>query len=196
MTGSGSWPTATAGDARASGNRNLEGSKAHPGTSLTDAVKGGQRPRWPTPRACEGDHPPMGPRGRGLEQAVKQWPTPNAFPCGPDYARAGRPESGGDDLPTAVAREGNNQGQLNPDWVEWLMNFPIAWTSLDPLPSEAFAHWETAADWWDYDPADDPSSGITRIAKGIPNRIERLTGIGNGQVPPVVVAAWTLLGPA
>ena len=29
---------------------------------------------WPTPRACEGDHPPMGPRGKGLEQAVKaEW---------------------------------------------------------------------------------------------------------------------------
>jgi hypothetical protein len=39
------WPTATEGDAAAAGNRNLEGSKAHPGTSLTDAVNGGQRPR-------------------------------------------------------------------------------------------------------------------------------------------------------
>lgn len=39
------WPTATATDAKASGNRNLEGSKAHPGTSLTDAVGGGQQAR-------------------------------------------------------------------------------------------------------------------------------------------------------
>ncbi|MDD7634577.1 MAG: hypothetical protein PUK20_06600 [Firmicutes bacterium] len=23
-----------------------------------------------------------------------------------------------------------NGGQLNPDWVEWLMGFPIGWTSL------------------------------------------------------------------
>jgi hypothetical protein len=37
------WPTAT--DAKASGNRNLEGGKAHPGVSLTDAVGGGQQAR-------------------------------------------------------------------------------------------------------------------------------------------------------
>jgi hypothetical protein len=34
------WPT-TAGDAKASGSRNLEGSAAHPGVSLTDAVTSG-----------------------------------------------------------------------------------------------------------------------------------------------------------
>lgn len=32
------------------------------------------------------------------------WPTPKASPSGPDYARAGREDSGGDDLATAVAR--------------------------------------------------------------------------------------------
>ena len=33
------WPTATAGDAKASGSRSLSSSKAHAGTSLTDAVR-------------------------------------------------------------------------------------------------------------------------------------------------------------
>lgn len=33
------------------------------------------------------------------------WPTPKASPSGPDYARAGREKSGGDDFATAVARE-------------------------------------------------------------------------------------------
>jgi hypothetical protein len=32
------WPTATEGDSKSSGSRNLPGSKAHKGTSLTDAV--------------------------------------------------------------------------------------------------------------------------------------------------------------
>lgn len=32
------WPTATAGDAKASGGRNLTGSSAHMGVSLTDAA--------------------------------------------------------------------------------------------------------------------------------------------------------------
>lgn len=33
------WPTATAGDAKASGSRNTADSKAHPGVSLTDAIR-------------------------------------------------------------------------------------------------------------------------------------------------------------
>jgi DNA (cytosine-5)-methyltransferase 1 len=32
------------------------------------------------------------------------WPTPKSSPSGPDFARANRPRSGGDDLATAVAR--------------------------------------------------------------------------------------------
>lgn len=40
----------------------------------------------------------------GLGQEVKMWPTPKASISGPDYARSNRPESGGDDLATAVAR--------------------------------------------------------------------------------------------
>lgn len=48
------WPTPTAGDRKASGSRNLPGSAAHAGESLTDAVihEGSRTPRgWPTPRA-------------------------------------------------------------------------------------------------------------------------------------------------
>ena len=49
------WPTPTAGDSKASGSRNLEGSKAHAGVSLTDAVRYGNSntPRWATPRASD-----------------------------------------------------------------------------------------------------------------------------------------------
>ena len=32
--------------------------------------------------------------------------------------------------------------QLNPDWVEWLMNFPIRWTSLSPVQKETFDDWK------------------------------------------------------
>jgi len=39
------------------------------------------------------------------------------------------------------------QGQLNPDWTEWLMGWPIGWTSLEPI---------TELLWfdWSIDPAD------------------------------------------
>lgn len=40
---------------------------------------------------------------KGVERGM--WPTPKGSPSGPDYARAGRDGSGGDDLATAVARE-------------------------------------------------------------------------------------------
>jgi hypothetical protein len=39
------WATPCTTDAVGAGNRNLEGSKAHAGMSLTDQVLGGQRPR-------------------------------------------------------------------------------------------------------------------------------------------------------
>lgn len=49
------WPTPTAGDAKASGSRNLQGSKAHAGVSLTDAARYGNSntPRFATPRASD-----------------------------------------------------------------------------------------------------------------------------------------------
>lgn len=94
------------------------------------------------------------------------WPTPKSSPSGPDFARMNRPDSGGDDLATAVARKtwltpsanedaagttkGKMQsdpegtaagGQLNPDWVEWLMGWPIGWTALPPLGMDRFQKW-------------------------------------------------------
>jgi len=75
-------------------------------------------------------------------------------------------------------------GQLNPDWVEWLMGVPIGWTSLDPLPQENYDAWELYAtsSWWDEEP------DIPRVAAGIPARIGRLKALGNGVVPAVVAA--------
>jgi len=32
-------------------------------------------------------------------------------------------------------------GQLNPDWVEWLMGWPIGWTDLKPLETARFHEW-------------------------------------------------------
>jgi hypothetical protein len=38
-------------------------------------------------------------------------------------------------LNTAVSPDGGAGGKLNPQWVEWLLGFPIGWTDLE--------HWET-----------------------------------------------------
>jgi hypothetical protein len=79
------WPTATAGDAKSSGSRNLEGSKAHPGVSLTDMVTTGgstEPRRWPTPEAADGSrgsetHVRGNPTLLGAVRAGA-WPTPKA----------------------------------------------------------------------------------------------------------------------
>lgn len=37
--------------------------------------------------------------------------------------------------------EGPVSGLLNPDWVEWLMGWPIGWTDLKPLEMDTFQVW-------------------------------------------------------
>jgi len=55
-------------------------------------------------------------------------------------------------------------GQLNPTWVEWLMNWPLGWTSLEAMNNDDFREWtqKTCAEdeggqvrtmWWDRDPS-------------------------------------------
>ena len=34
-----------------------------------------------------------------------------------------------------------SSGKLNPDWVEWLMGWPIGWTALAPLATDRFQQW-------------------------------------------------------
>jgi len=75
-------------------------------------------------------------------------------------------------------------GQLNPGWVEWLLGWPIGWTSLEPITELLWLDWSV-------DPADDGS--IPRVATGIAKRIDRLKAIGNGQVPQVAAMAWEIL---
>lgn len=113
---------------------------------------------WPTPRA-EDSEQTGGHRGSPdtLTSAARMWPTPKSEPSKPDFARAGREGSGGDDLATAVARmfptptvqdaencggpsqsERNTPplnavagGSLNPQFVEWLMGYPLGWTDCE-----------------------------------------------------------------
>ncbi len=126
------------------------------------------------------------------EQVVteKFWPTP----CTRDYkganAEDGLTRNDGksrmDQLPNAVAHGDNPEpeGQLSPDWVEWLMGWPIGWTRLEPI--------ELDERGWETDPADEPGD-IPRVATGIKARADRLKAIGNGQVPQAAELAWRIL---
>lgn len=58
-------------------------------------------------------------------------------------------------------------GQLNPRWVEWLMNWPRGWTNLEAVKNEDFQEWLAQTGpkatggnvrivWWDNDPSGPP----------------------------------------
>ncbi|MDT2277771.1 DNA (cytosine-5-)-methyltransferase [Paenibacillus larvae] len=65
-----------------------------------------------------------------LATMVKMWPTPAAQ----DAKNCTLPPSqiSRDTVPGAMLRDGQ-KGQLNPEWVECLMGFPIGWTDINGL---------------------------------------------------------------
>ena len=126
-------------------------------------------------------------------------------------------------LADSVRLENIGYRRLSPAWVEWLMGWPISWTSLEPITELLWLDWSV-------DPADDlppaelgtpratqavrserfgigrtPSPEeyilthgggvgyIPRVATGIASRVDRLKAIGNGQVPQVAAMAWEIL---
>lgn len=120
------WPTATAGDHKASG---AAGGR-HAGVTLTDAAVR----LWPTPTARDNDKQKDAPGREGapsLSALIKQWPTPNAR----DYKGpgGGHQAKGGNCLPTEAGAHGRS---LNPSWVESLMGFPLGWTDGLPVPAK------------------------------------------------------------
>lgn len=137
-TDSGSWPSPQAHDAKGA-------------RSEASALKKGSRclareSRWPTPDAgvltrTNRSASPNAAIRPTLALAVK-WPTPTkrdrkdgtAESCAnvPVNALLGRAVHGGTSTP---------QMSLNPDWVEWLMGWPIGWTALKPLAMARFRQW-------------------------------------------------------
>ena len=49
----------------------------------------------------------------------------------------------------AVANPGG--GTLNPDWCEWFMNWPVNWTSLQPMECHEAEYWKEASSATDQD---------------------------------------------
>ena len=129
------------------------------GVKLKDAVNHMENKMWPTPTAKESGrsvenwekaNEKLKKRGlppfRGLTQVVlkqeQMWPTPDASIRGARRNQNGHQVTLQDAVagytPEARAymketvKENTNQttGQLNPQWVEWLMGYPIGWTDL------------------------------------------------------------------
>ena len=124
--------------------------------NLADSVR-----MWPTPSAQEpgwknievvdkdGNHPTHHNQrfydkttGRvvqkGLQQVVKMWPTPTGMTGGEGVAPSHLDGSHGWSIGAAVnAIDSKIGGKLNPQWVAWLMGYPIEY--LNSVP------WETAS---------------------------------------------------
>ncbi|OGO33104.1 MAG: hypothetical protein A2Z03_02245 [Chloroflexi bacterium RBG_16_56_8] len=90
---------------------------------------------WPTPQARDfrtGDNPDGLRAQRKLEQGwsqnlndvVRMWPTPAAQDSKNSTLPPSQMER--DTVPGALMRSGET-GKLNPNWVAWMMNFPLDW---------------------------------------------------------------------
>lgn len=166
---SGLWQTPVADDAanRADGKWNSRGEP-----KLSAQVK-----LWPTPTASLGTKggrvtPRKGREGGTLIEAIsnRRWPTPTASDANKwnNQSIADRKARGQKvRLNTAVSPQGGAGGQLNPTWVEWLMNWPMGWTSLEAITHEHFKHWQESGAaylrgdrvqelWFDQDPSETP----------------------------------------
>lgn len=83
---------------------------------------------------------PMKETGCGL------WPTAKATIRGDCQSERLRRTP---DLPSAIkmrplpdGSQPHQDGQLNPEWVEWFMGWPIGWTELKPLAMDKFQEWQ------------------------------------------------------
>ena len=172
---------------------------ARPGRSqpanLRDQVSNSHN--WTTPSASDsqrGGCITENMTGTSLAQQVN---TPSKYPTPTACAAKGSSDAS---LTRADGRDRTNNrldhnvfaqsggGQLNPDWVEWLMGWPIGWTDLAPRAL-------TLPDWRN-DPANlppDHPNYVPRVATGIKHRAARIKCIGNGQVPYCAATGFVIL---
>lgn len=160
---------------------------------ITSERDSGSSERMPTAYGFSKDGKSNGPSGNELGRAVNlslRLPTPCASEARQGFQNRQNGKKGSQEsLSTVIQGAPAVQagGSLNPDWVEWLMGWPIGWTSLEPLPPQALADWQHHPGWWLTEP------DVPRIAVGVTDRVNRLKAIGNGQVPAVAMLAWTFL---
>jgi hypothetical protein len=153
----------------------------------------------PTPSATEygsnqgGSAGRVGPVRESLATMARRdnWPTPQSYSHSPGVSVPGLTPLDIAVRPEDERAENILRGQLNPTWVCWLMDWPISWTSLEPMSIEAFDEWKRktiAGEWFDAEP-----DGVPRVATGVKDRVARLKAIGNGQVPACAALAWQIL---
>ncbi|QOI67686.1 methyltransferase [Arthrobacter phage Orcanus] len=171
---------------------------------LSDQVReeAGRGKFMPTPRASDGDK--GGPNQRGSKGdltmpslAPRLLPTPEAklSDAGPDFARAGRAGSGGDDLTTTVARlfptpttqDGSNNGGPS----QFLRNTPPLNTAVLMLPTPRTTDSKTYGA---------SATARSRVESGIANLGEtvavKVADVEWGEYEPAVRRWEQVMGPA
>jgi hypothetical protein len=68
----------------------------------------------------------------GGSSTPREWPTPQAMP----YGRQKTGTEGAQARPSLETQVRVRGMQLNADWVEALMGFPIGWTAGPPVPAK------------------------------------------------------------
>ena len=112
----------------------------------TPRIVGTDAQLWPAPTAADSytgnmkstQQKPGSMHSVNLSDAVKMWPTPKASDCkgsGPYGSKSAEHDLMKKNLKGTVMyyasiTETVDGGQLNPDWVEWLMAFPPGWTDI------------------------------------------------------------------
>lgn len=155
--------------------------------SLTTGIESGYArisERVPTPTVSDsvkGDCPSERRRNSpSLVSAIvvrERVPTPSASeadggPQSPDKRRGGGHQ--------VRLRDTVTPRLLNPDWVEWLMGWPVGWTDIDNDHPAEHGFWSEP-------------EGVPRTTSKRDRRGKRLKAIGNGQVPQCAVMAWMAL---
>ena len=133
---------------------------------------------------------------------TKNWPTPRCSDGMIHQLRDMNGKQSRSRLENVISSENNAAGQfLNPEWVEWLMGWPINWTSIAPMSTKHYQYWISAGlSWWDSDISEIPYEINGKLIprtlinkKEMKNLSRRIIASGNGQVPAVMAEAWTLL---
>lgn len=104
--------------------------------------------RWPTPTKQDGENnggsSQYQRKTTPLNALVKTFPTPQASMMTDADMEQARYAGNNKNRPEYRAA---GKGSLNPDWVEWLMGWPIKWSSLEPIIELLWLNWSV-------DPAD------------------------------------------
>lgn len=134
------FPTPTAQDAK---NSTFPKSQSER-DSLIGSIMREKFPTPTTPRPHDSENTAgkfmPGQNQKDLTWYVNHYPTPTANGWGSEGHRNKLSRMDISDEEQRKMTSGHG-GQLNPNWVEWLMGWPIGWTDLEPLAMDKFQTW-------------------------------------------------------